>query len=240
MPLLITNKHVVHGAQRLELRFHLSEARKPIGLTHTVIAEPFSWVDHPDPNVDLCAILLWPYIQAVHAQGLTAYYVGVRRGNLPSAADIADLTAVESVTMVGYPIGLADNVNNFPIVRRGITANHPAVDFNGTPEGVVDMACFPGSSGSPIFVLNDGVYQNKNGGTVVGNRFFLLGVLYGGPVMKADGQIEVRTIPTAQVPVAVTQMMIHLGYYVKAREVLALVEHVRNSLGPPPPLPPQP
>lgn len=60
------------------------------------------------------------------------------------------------------------------------------------------------------------------------NRVFLLGVLYGGPVMQADGEIEVQTIPTRQVPVAVTQMMIHLGYYIKAREVRALAQHVVN------------
>lgn len=54
--------------------------------------------------------------------------------------------------MVGYPIGLADARNNYPIFRKGYTAAHPAVDFNEDGIGLVDMACFPGSSGSPIYI----------------------------------------------------------------------------------------
>lgn len=58
--------------------------------------------------------------------------------------------------MLGYPIGLADARNNYPIFRKGYTAAHPAVDFNEDGIGLVDMACFPGSSGSPIYILNEG------------------------------------------------------------------------------------
>ena len=28
--------------------------------------------------------------------------------------------------MVGYPIGISDEVNNLPIFRKGYTASHPA------------------------------------------------------------------------------------------------------------------
>src|ERR1700736_1715142 len=100
--------------------------------------------------------------------------------------------------MVGYPNGLWDEANNYPLIRRGITASHPAVDFQikGVATTVIDAACFPGSSGSPVILHNTGTYSDKKGNTVIGSRTMLLGVLFSGPTIQADGKIVVRDIPT--------------------------------------------
>ncbi|HVA89443.1 MAG TPA: serine protease, partial [Chloroflexota bacterium] len=135
------------------------------------------------------------------------------------------LAAMEDVVMVGYPIGLWDNLNNFPLLRRGISASHPAVDFCGKPEGVIDIGAFPGSSGSPVLILNEGTFATPNGYSI-GSRMILLGVLWGGPVRLADGTLEIVEIPTKQVPIARTSLPVHLGYYIKARELLVLKEHL--------------
>ena len=238
IPMLITNKHVVYGANQVRLVFHLGEQGRPTGETHTVFAaeQNFRWIDHPSVGVDLCCIPLVPYFDAIKRQGKNPFYISLDESIFPSQQQLEDLTALENVVMVGYPNGLSDEVNNFPLLRRGSTASHPAVDFNGGPQGMVDMACFPGSSGSPIFLLNEGGYHSKDGSYHIGGtRFYLLGVLTSGPVMRRDGEIEIRTIPTQQVPVPVMELMIHLGYYVKTREVQALAEHVERMVGPPPP-----
>ena len=44
---------------------------------------------------------------------------------------LESLTAVENVLMYGYPIGLYDERNVLPLIRSGVTASHPAIDFNG-------------------------------------------------------------------------------------------------------------
>src|SRR3954471_785314 len=77
---------------------------------------------------------------------------------IPSDAQLQELSAVEEILMIGYPNGLWDAVNNYPLIRRGVTASHPAVDFdvNGVPTTVIDAACFPGSSGSPVVLHNAG------------------------------------------------------------------------------------
>lgn len=36
--------------------------------------------------------------------------------------------------------------------RRGITATNINFDYNGKKEFVIDAACFPGSSGFPVFI----------------------------------------------------------------------------------------
>jgi hypothetical protein len=103
-------------------------------------------------------------------------------------------------------------VNNLPVLRRGITASHPAIDFKGRPDFVVDIACFAGSSGSPVLMTDDSVNNSRK----------FLGVLHSGPVCEAEGEIVVRAIPTRRSPIVVTRQMIHLGYAVKAREVATL------------------
>lgn len=68
--------------------------------------------------------------------------------------------------MIGYPIGLWDDVNNLPLIRKGITSIHPAIDFRGRSIGVADLACFHGSSGSPILIANEGMYGTKTGASL--------------------------------------------------------------------------
>jgi hypothetical protein len=50
----------------------------------------------------------------------------------------------------------------------------------------------------------------------------VLGVLFSGPVIQANGKIVVRNIPTALEPVAQIDLMMNLGYIVKSKELAAL------------------
>ena len=63
-----------------------------------------------------------------------------------------------------------------PIIRRGITASPVWNDFDNTPSFLVDAGVFPGSSGSPVFILNQGSYATKDG-ISLGNRLLFLGVI---------------------------------------------------------------
>jgi hypothetical protein len=64
-------------------------------------------------------------------------------------------------------------------------------------------------------------------------RGALLGILTAGPTSAAHGQVVVaNSIPGVQIePVRTeTAMMMHLGYYVKAREIVVAVDHARAKL----------
>ncbi len=50
----------------------------------------------------------------------------------------------------------------------------------------------------------------------------LIGVLFAGPVFRADGTVAVVDIPTRSMAVSHTQIPVHLGYYVKTSELLSL------------------
>ena len=113
--------------------------------------------------------------------------------------------------MIGYPNGLWESVKDYPLMRRGITASHPAVDYDveGVPTTVVDMACFPGSSGSPVVLYSNGSFADKRGNLVVGGRRFCWACSSSGPVIQADGKIVIRNIPTGAMPVAEVNLMMN-------------------------------
>ncbi len=245
--LIITNRHVVRDGITGSLYLHRAadtEVFSPNGQTCRITIPNESslssnvkfemlWTPHPDESIDICALNFTPFIQKLRHDGTPIYWQAIDKSFVYSQEQLESLMAVEDVLMVGYPIGLADPINNFPLMRMGITASHPAIDYRGRPEGLVDMACFPGSSGSPIFLYNQTMYYDKmNGTSRAGPRDAFLGILYAGPTMDATGQITVQDIPTSakQSIVSITPMMIHLGYYLKAREIVTIAEHMRMRI----------
>ena len=85
---------------------------------------------------------------------------------------------------------------------------------------MIDAACFPGSSGSPVFLFNLGSYSSRDGGTIIGSRIKLLGTLYAGPQHTATGDIAIMNIPVAQKPVAISRIPNNLGLVVKSYKLL--------------------
>jgi hypothetical protein len=71
--------------------------------------------------------------------GIDPFVISFSKKMIPTEEDLADLTAVEDVLMVGYPLGLWDQRNNLPIFRRGITATHSAVDYEGEPVFTISL-----------------------------------------------------------------------------------------------------
>ena len=217
VPILVTNKHVIEGVALTEFVIHTNSSggNKPDGKAR--VQSQFSdWVPHPDPKVDLSAVPIGGALNSAKA-----FYRALDPSIVLSDGQLEELSAVEEILMVGYPNGLWDSVNNYPLIRRGITASHPAVDFdvNGVPTTVIDAACFPGSSGSPVILHNFGNYTDKHGDTVIGTRTMFL---FSGPVIQTDGKIVIRNIPTAMGPIAELNLMMNLGYIVKAKELAAL------------------
>lgn len=223
---LVTNRHVVAGAVCGEFRLHRAmrtvEGFHSSGHQTLIRLDRFEqrWVAHPGAY-DLCAMPVDALLQELTEQHKPAYVGCVPEDRIPGGNDLQLLPAIQDVTMVGYPIGLWDERNNLPVVRRGITASHPAADFNGESLGLVDLACFPGSSGSPVLVLNEGHYSEKNA-VVVGTRAMLLGVLFATPRYTPNGTVHPVEIPTTSKPSGTAAMASHLGFYVKARELLEL------------------
>lgn len=229
-PIIITNRHVVQNQTSAEVSFfvHLKENNLVTDQNLNVKFHT-DWYSHP--NQDLCFCFVKPLLdQVLELAKKEVFYIAITEDLIWDAQKLDSLRAVEDVLMVGYPIGLWDEKNNLPLFRKGITSSHPAVDFNRQKIGAVDMACFPGSSGSPIFIVNEGGYTDKRGTNLGASRIIFLGVLFEGAQLSAEGEIVIKNIPTQQKVSSNTPVMINLGYYIKAEEILLFKEKVKGFI----------
>lgn len=226
IPVVITNKHVISGSNKGKLIFTIAAGENPSDKEHFEIYfdnfESF-WRKHPDNDVDLCAMPIAPFLKAATVQGKNLFYIPLELSLIPTEAILATLSGIEEIVMVGYPNGIWDSVNNKPIFRKGVTATHPCFDYNGRKEFMIDAACFPGSSGSPVFILNEGGYRDKNGNTYLGTtRIIFMGTLYAGPQYMVTGEVKIVNVPTVQRPIAVSSIPNNLGLVIKSIRVIEL------------------
>lgn len=230
VPVLITNNHVVENSVKTVFEFCKADENGdpldtiPVSFTYTGNA----WKHHPDKDVDLRCLFLAEALNRLRETNTKIFYIPLETNIIPTKQSLEDLSAIEDVVMVGYPIGLSDTYNHKPIIRRGITSSHPRKDYRGRKETLLDMACYPGSSGSPVFILNQGTYTTPKG-ISVGTRIYLLGILYGGHVFDARGVLQFSNLPN--IPVPVTSIPINLGLMIKAERILEFETMIKELNG---------
>ncbi len=228
IPTIVTNKHVMEGADRIKIVFHIAEQGRPSGqfVTYDIGVTSGSVFNHPDPNVDLCAIPIANILLESNTNNKPIFAKAIRLDVIPPDEDWQYFDVIEDVTMIGYPRGISDETNNLPVVRRGITATSLGKPYNGKQEFMVDMACFPGSSGSPVFLYNSGMYiDRRNNSIIAGERLYFVGVLHAGPTIGNDGQIVLAQQPKIYVPT-----MMHLGYVIRSTQLRVLDAEIRRLL----------
>lgn len=238
VPVIVTNKHVVANARHG--RFHLTLANDEngpaIGRHINIALDNFEqrWIPHSSPDVDLCVMPIAPLLQEAAAAGHRFFYVNLDKSLIPTAQELADLGAIEDVIMIGYPNGIWDAANNMPIIRRGVTATHPNLDYEDRKEFMIDAACFPGSSGSPVFLYSTGGWSTRAGDMVMGGaRVKLLGILYAGPQHTASGEIRIINVPTQQRAIAISAIPNNLGLIIKSSRLLDMDDVLRPLVAQP-------
>lgn len=223
LPILVTNKHVINGALGFSITMtkKTKENRPLLGQVDKQIYTPkeISWLFHPEKSIDLAVTPLLPLLDKLPLGREGYAYYSILEDDLPLQEELEDLKGVEEILMIGYPIGIWDNINNLPITRKGITATHPLFDYRNKSEFVIDAACFPGSSGSPVLIVNEGPYSSKSG-IRMGKRRLFMGVLYGGPNYQPNGEIKIIEIPTKKDAIAVFKVPLNLGYVIKSNRIL--------------------
>lgn len=232
---LVTNRHVVEGATELRLRLNSSsdDGSPVIGSPIEVSVKELAkrWIFHPNAAVDVAVALVEELSEGWSTNSQPPYITVITSDFIPSETDLDDLPYVSQVVFFGYPIGIRDPVTLFPVARRGITASPPHLDYMGLPQFLIDAAIFPGSSGSPVFVIEEGSYTRRRGGLVVGpSRLLFLGLVSSGYFHRRDGQIVAAPIPTKVDNLAVyMNELIDLGVVVKAHTIVEAINNLSSQ-----------
>lgn len=240
--ILITNRHFVENVKDISLlNFSLTTMTAEVEInvhltddTNNSSRHTVDWYLHPSEDLAFC---FWNPIKVniENKTGKQIYLVNLEDTLIPSQTELNDLKALENVVMIGYPSGLYDQVNNLPLLRTGSTSSHPAFDFNGRKHGMVDMACIPGSSGSPIFILNEGLYSSKTGNATVGDQVYFLGIENMSP-MNYSPIIDKVTIGGKdcyqESTTQFTSDYINLGFYIKSSELSSFKPIIQRLLPP--------
>ena len=192
--LLITNNHLIRDSKTGE--FTLTEGDKynqPIpgsGMERKIDHFSNMWIRHPDPSIDLCAMPMMPVIKEIRGEGKVPYFTRIEHCTIPSEEEWRNYIPTEDILKIGYPNGLWDKVNRLPFFKRGMTATHPYINYNGKEEFVIDVSVYPGSSGSPVFLLTDEFYAKSRSFQGVSDHARVLGIAYKHFKYNNNGRIE--------------------------------------------------
>jgi hypothetical protein len=222
-PVIVTSRRVVEGAQRGRLHLNLADAtgQPSAARSHTIVLDDFQarWLPHPEPAVELCVMPIAELLVEAQQRARLALQM-IDRGLIATAAELAELTPIEEIVVVGYPNGVWDSAHNRPVTRKGITATAPTVDYMGRAAFLIDVAWLPGASGSPVFLWNMSGYTTPAGELVGRPRVKLLGMLTTSPTRPRMGAGELINGPPEHQVSGFPANPDTLGVVVQARKVL--------------------
>ena len=233
VPVIVTNKHVIKDAITGVLTFSIVDESRDIveSEKYTITITDFEkgWILHPNPNIDLCILPMAPLFMEAQKNNKRLACATLIKENIITETEEKELSKMEDITIVGYPDGIWDSYNNLPILRKGVTATPIQYNFENTPRFLIDAAIFGGSSGSPVFLFNQGTFTVGNA-LCAGNRFKLLGIVYAVAQHQVSGNLRFIDVPVTKTPISITQIPNNLGVVIKAKELFAFESILREVL----------
>lgn len=220
--LLVTNKHVIEGAEIVTMHFLAAspDGRPTLGQERILHAAPDTFVGHPDPEIDIAMIGIGGTLEQLAEAGTPVFYRSVSTSMCATKEVLNDFEPIEPVTFIGYPNGLFDSKSFLPIARQGHAATALNVDYEGKPTFLIDASVFPGSSGSPVFLVPRPFAPDKHGNVTIGGKPrppVLLGVV---------AAVHQRQVPVLQTGTGgglpFVYDLIDLGVVYKASEIHSL------------------
>lgn len=233
---VLTCKHVIENYKTIEVFSCLDDgSANPIDtvsfcMKYEIGSNDELVVKHP---IEDLAALIFSYNDKIFLKGnRQPYYLSLEEQNVPPNKT-EEIDFIQSIIMVGFPEKVYDKFNNKPIVRRGVTATPFQNNFDGKKQFLLDIASFHGSSGSPVFLLDDAPFMINNV-FVPGPRFYLLGMFTGGWEELNDAYKSVEASIDGIKQNIKVKLPNNIGYVLKSEvfiEIKPLLYSLCNELG---------
>lgn len=178
---LVTNRHVVADENKgylpniARIRVHVDQydmTRNECFDLPLYMQAKKIWIE-PKVKADLIAI-------PIETNKLPAGSFIVNLNSVNLLPDNIQLHVAEDVFIMGYPLGVYDDIHNLPITRNGIIASAYPVPWRNELYFLVDSYLEEGVSGSPVMTKFKNSWRTRDGGKPpTGFSFFLLGIISG-------------------------------------------------------------
>lgn len=216
---IVTNKHVVENIEEIVYYFNSIREGETAYESDEIRMrlDSYNVIQHPNPNTDLCVILADHILKKLKEKYSKFHMYPVRKSIRIDESKYLEMETIQNLIMIGYPRGLWDSVNNLPIIRSGINATPLYSNYRGENKFALDIALYPGSSGSPVFIYDKGFYLENNN-LIPGNRIIFVGIVSSGHAKTMNFNDEI----------SITEML-HVGIAIKASELDVFEELIRES-----------
>lgn len=153
---IVSNKHFFENKNTFKFSMPFINNNEEYIMNNTITITPAT-----HPTYDIGAICINDVIQNLNENFILKNKFIEEEDLLNISQQSVD--SIEEALMIGYPFGLKSDNSTMPLIRHGIIATPLYFNYENKEEFLVDILCFNGSSGSPIFT-------NKN------DQYYIVGI----------------------------------------------------------------
>ena len=175
---IVTSKQICQSASEGRLGFIKKQGEGPDDNRFDLSISDFgdAWITHPDPDIDVAVMPLVPILDYLFEEDVEIFFTSISSENALGEEKISSRDVIEDVVFYSYSVDWYDRNNYLPVIHKGITATPLFIDYCAKKSFLIDAPGLPGSSGSPVFLVEQEPYPKLNG---VGfrKRLYLLGLI---------------------------------------------------------------
>ena len=142
---LVTNRHVFSRKKSVVIRFDDRKITLPLRNNEGPI-----WVNHKKRNVDIAVVSI-PDEELERLELSITYYPESSLATTDKMIEELEIDMGDEVFVLGFPMGIAGEEKNYPIVRSGIIARMDDEILENS-HYYIDTAIYGGNSGGPVIL----------------------------------------------------------------------------------------
>lgn len=151
---LVTNRHVFEGEKSVRLRFNTIDGKVRIFEQDLFFkGGGHRWLAHRFKKVDLALLSISPQILDANKIKYGFIIEELFAYSRYSKEDFKKIgiEAGDPVFVLGFPLGISGDIQNFPCVKWGIISRADEEVVREKKAFIIDSSIFPGNSGGPVF-----------------------------------------------------------------------------------------